>query len=68
MDLPEHAIKLLSASGFDQEFFRNLAKSKTKKEAYEKTEETYRSFFKKRRYSSFDSYRVARDYRISSRR
>jgi len=68
MELSEQAIKLLTTSGFDQEFFKNLATCKTKKEAYDKTEELYQSFFKKRRYSSFESYRVVRDARITQKR
>jgi hypothetical protein len=68
MELSDQAVKLLTTAGFDAEFFANLATCKTKKEAYEKTEALYQSFFKKRRYSCFDSYRVARDFRISQKR
>jgi len=56
--------KLLTAKGFDAEFFSNLGKAKTQIEAYELTEKKYNSLFGKNRYSSFDSYRKARDNRL----
>lgn len=59
------AQRLLTTKGFDAEFFRNLATSKTHLEAYEKTEEIYRSIFGRNRYRSFESYRNSRDRRIS---
>jgi len=59
------AQRLLTTKGFDAEFFRNLATCRTHLEAYEKTEKTYRAFFGKNRYRSFESFRKARDMRIS---
>ena len=59
--------KLLTVKGFDAEFFKNLAISKTHYEAYDKTEELYRSYFGRNRYSSFNSYRNARDNRIKNK-
>jgi len=68
MELTDQAYRILTTAGFDQEFFKNLASSSTQKEAYEKTEALYQSFFKKRRYSCFDSYRKVRDARIRQKR
>jgi len=68
MELSDQAIALNTPKGFDQEYFKNLKSSKTNKEAYDKTEELYKSFFKKRRYSSFESYRVVRNARITKKR
>lgn len=59
----EEANALMTPRGFDAEFFRNLATSKTHLEAYLKTEKKYKSYFGKTRYSSFDSYRKSRDQR-----
>jgi len=68
MELTEQALAIHSTAGFDKEYFKNLKTCKTHKEAYDKTEDLYQSFFKKRRYSSFDSYRKVRDSRIIKKR
>jgi len=67
MELTDQALKLMTPSGFDAAFFLNLKESKTHKEAYEKTESMYQSFFKKCRYSNFESYKKVRNMRISSK-
>lgn len=64
--IPEEALRLLKAKEFDVEFFKNLKTSKSHQEAYEKTEELYRSFFRTNKYSSFDSYRKGRDRRLKA--
>ena len=68
MELTDQALKLMTPSGFDAAFFLKLKESKTHKEAYEKTEDLYQSFFKKRRYKSFESYQAVKNLRISSKK
>lgn len=65
MELSEKALRLLTSQGFDSEYFANLATSNTQLEAYEKTELLYQSFFKKRRYSTFASFKTAHYMRIN---
>ena len=65
MQISLEARKLMTAKGFDAEFFKNLADCNTHRQAYEKTEEKYRSYFGKNRYRSFESFRKARDRRMS---
>jgi hypothetical protein len=62
----EQQTKLLSAKGFDDQFFKNLAHCETHKDAYEMTEQMYQDAFGKRRYKTFQSYRKARDFRMRS--
>ncbi len=57
-------IALLSPEGFDEKFWDKAAQTKTYKEAYEKVEEEYQFYFKKRRYSDYNSYRNCRDRRL----
>jgi len=58
------AIELNSTEGFVQIYYRHLANSKTAREAYEKTEEEHRHFFKKNRYASWDSFRVVKNRKL----
>lgn len=64
MELGEDALKLLTTKGFDDEFFKNLRTSETHMEAYERTEQKYLTFFGRKRYKTFESYRKSRDQRI----
>jgi hypothetical protein len=57
-------LALLSPNGFDERFWNNCKKTKTYKEAYEKTEKEFQNYFGKRKYSDYNSYRGARDKRI----
>ena len=57
-------IALLTPDGFDERFWDNAAQSKTYKIAYEKVEQEYESYFGKRKYSDYNSYRNCRDKRI----
>lgn len=68
MTITNEAQRLLTPRGFDAEFFKNLASCKTHKDAYLKTEETYSNFFGKNRYRSFESFRKARDRRMTTKR
>lgn len=64
--IPKIAQRLMSAKGFDVEFFNNLKISKTHIEAYEKTEKLYHSYFGRNRYKSYDSYRKVRNLRLKA--
>jgi hypothetical protein len=68
MEYSEKDLRLSTVSGFDAEYFNNLAISKTNIEAYEKTETLYERIFRKRKYSSFDSFRKAYNNRIKKKR
>lgn len=57
-------IALLTPEGFDERFWDNASKYKTYKKAYEKLEDEYKTYFGKRKYSDYNSYRVCRDRRI----
>lgn len=50
---------LKTQSGFFQRFFKFCATSNTDKEAYEKVESEYSSFFIDNRYGSYQSFRSA---------
>lgn len=55
---------LLSAKGFEEKFHKNCKDTKTYVQAYEKTEKEYEEHFGKRRYSSYDSFRVVMNRKI----
>lgn len=55
----EQVVKLVEPKEFDLAFFR-LIEHMTHEQAYEYLEEQYSGLFKKRRYSSFESYRISR--------
>lgn len=59
-------LHLLTTSGFDAEFFQLLGKDevKTMEDAYLILEKKYAHAFGKTRYSNYESYRKARDYRL----
>jgi hypothetical protein len=58
MKIKFEILKLLSMKGFSEKFYDYSKKTKTYREAYEKTEKIYEKNFGKRRYSSYDSFRV----------
>jgi len=58
MKIPFDILSMLSFKGFKKKFYFYTKKEKTYKQAYEKTEKEYEKYFKKRRYASYDSFRV----------
>lgn len=59
-------LTLLTPSGFDERFWDNAAQCKTYKLAYEKLEEEYETYFGRRKYSDYNSFRNCRDRRIKN--
>ncbi len=67
--IPKEAIDLQTTKGFDKEFFARLGRANiSQKEAYEQVEELYKSYWGKTKYSSFESYRQARNRRYKQQR
>ena len=58
MTIPLEILVLLSPRGFEERFHKNCKECKTYVEAYEKTENEYEEYFGKKRYASYDSFRV----------
>ena len=58
MTIPLEILVLLSPRGFEERFHKNCKECKTYTEAYEKTESEYEEYFGKKRYASYDSFRV----------
>ena len=54
-------LALLSPSGFEKRFHKHCKLSRTYEDAYELTERDYESNFGKRRYASYDSFRVTKN-------
>tara|TARA_R110002020_G_scaffold431046_3_gene640884 strand:- start:401 stop:607 length:207 start_codon:yes stop_codon:yes gene_type:complete len=67
MSLPFEILALLSPEGFEKRFYKNCKETKTNYEAYEVTEKEYKKIFNKRKYSSYDSFRVSMTKRIKKR-
>jgi len=67
MSLPFEILALLSPEGFEKRFYKNCKETKTNFEAYEVTEKEYKKIFNKRKYSSYDSFRVSMTKRIKKR-
>ena len=61
MKLGIEILALLSPSGFEKRFHKNCQTSKNYYDAYEKTEIEYENNFGKRKYSSYDSFRVTKN-------
>ena len=57
-------LKLLDIQEFDKAFYSAMSSHNTHEEAYESVEKRYVSIVGKRRYSSFQSYRVVRNRRL----
>ncbi len=60
-------LALLTKDGYDDRFYQIAAKTKTYKQAYENLESEFEFYFGKRKYSSYDSYRVCRHLRIKKK-
>lgn len=58
MKISFEILSMLSFKGFINRYYFYCKTEKTYKDAYEKTEQEYEKNFKKRRYSSYDSFRV----------
>tara|TARA_R110001583_G_scaffold8915_2_gene42106 strand:- start:641 stop:847 length:207 start_codon:yes stop_codon:yes gene_type:complete len=54
-------LALLSPAGFEKRFHKYCKISRTYEDAYELTEDEYEKNFGKRRYSSYDSFRVTKN-------
>tara|TARA_R110000765_G_C18450041_1_gene548236 strand:+ start:145 stop:366 length:222 start_codon:yes stop_codon:yes gene_type:complete len=54
-------LALLSPSGFERKFHKNCNISKTYEDAYELTENEFEFNFGRRRYASYDSFRVTKN-------
>lgn len=61
MKIELEILALLSPSGFEKRFHKNCQTAKNYYEAYEKTEQEYEENFGKRRYASYDSFRVTKN-------
>ncbi|MBN2480435.1 MAG: hypothetical protein JXB19_01745 [Bacteroidales bacterium] len=55
--IKKEAIELLDTSGFIKAYFYNLSGSITYQQAYDKTEDLFMSYFGKRRYADYNSFR-----------
>ncbi len=58
-----HIRDLLTPEGFEKKFYEFCVEYDTQFEAYEATERMYETYFGKRKYSEFNSFRVARQKR-----
>lgn len=54
-------LALLSPAGFEKRFHKNCKLSKTYEDAYDLTEHEYEKNFGRRRYASYDSFRVTKN-------
>ena len=54
-------LALLSPSGFEKRFHKNCKLVKNYEDAYDLTEKEYSENFGKRRYASYDSFRVTKN-------
>ena len=61
MTIPIEILALLSPAGFEKRFHKHCKNSKNYEHAYELTEKEYEQNFGKRRYSSYDSFRVTKN-------
>lgn len=55
--MDEHILSYLTTEGFYELYISKIPGTANYKEAYEAAEEEFYSHFKKRRYSSYDSFR-----------
>jgi|TARA_R110000787_G_scaffold70574_4_gene156825 hypothetical protein len=58
MTIPLEILVLLSPKGFEERFHYHSRREKTYVKAYEEAEKDYESYFGKRRYASYDSFRT----------
>ena len=61
MKIKLEILALLSPAGFEKRFHKNCQVVKKYEDAYELTEQEYEEHFGKRRYSSYDSFRVTKN-------
>ena len=61
MTIPTEILALLSPAGFEKRFHKHCKDHKNYEQAYEQTEKEYEQNFGKRRYSSYDSFRVTKN-------
>tara|TARA_R100001163_G_C5068278_1_gene208285 strand:+ start:333 stop:554 length:222 start_codon:yes stop_codon:yes gene_type:complete len=61
MKIPIEILALLSPAGFEKRFHQNCKIAKSYEKAYELTENEYEESFGKRKYSSYDSFRVTKN-------
>lgn len=64
MKIPIEILSLLSPAGFEKRFHKNCQIINNYRMAYEMTEKTYQENFGKRRYASYDSFRVTKNKKI----
>tara|TARA_R110001606_G_scaffold396298_1_gene570164 strand:- start:1212 stop:1424 length:213 start_codon:yes stop_codon:yes gene_type:complete len=64
MKIPIEILVLLSPAGFEKRFHKNCKDFKNYEQAYEETEKEYKKHFLKRRYASYDSFRVTKNRKI----
>ena len=61
MKIQLEILALLSPAGFEKRFHKNCQGAKNYEDAYELTEKEYEENFGKRRYASYDSFRVTKN-------
>tara|TARA_R100000781_G_C4074862_1_gene125738 strand:- start:522 stop:743 length:222 start_codon:yes stop_codon:yes gene_type:complete len=61
MKIDLEILALLSPSGFERRFHKHCKAARNYTEAYELTELEYEENFGKRRYASYDSFRVTKN-------
>tara|TARA_R110002167_G_scaffold59643_1_gene169146 strand:- start:91 stop:297 length:207 start_codon:yes stop_codon:yes gene_type:complete len=67
MTIPIEILALLSPRGFEERFHYHCKNERTYIKAYEEAEREYEDHFGKRRYSSYDSFRVVMNRKIKKR-
>ena len=68
MKIPLKILVLLSLKGFEKRFYYYSKNVKTYIQAYEKTEQEYKQYFGKNKYSSYDSFRVVMNRKIKNKK
>ena len=66
MRYPLEILAMLTHDGFDERYHDHCKTSKTYVEAYEKTELEFEDYFAKRKYSSYDSFRITHNNRMKN--
>ena len=67
MTIPFEILVLLRPDGFEERFHHFCRKEKTYVKAYEEAEKEYESYFRRRRYSSYDSFRTVMSRKYKKR-
>jgi hypothetical protein len=65
MSIEKHLINLINPHGFDKAFSQEVAKHGSNEAAFQKLNSDYEREFGQKRYSSYESYKVARSVRQS---